>query len=85
MMLKEGQLVEITLVCVPIQIFMFMRIAVILSKIFNVLFIILTLYNDNTCIEVNTFKHEYLCNQLADWNEILSKASLGWKKGFSRF
>ena len=34
---------------------------------------------------VNTFKHEYLCNQLADWNEILSEASLGWGKGFSRF
>ena len=34
---------------------------------------------------VNTFKHEYLCNQLADWNEILSEASLGWRKGFSRF
>ena len=30
---------------------------------------------------VNTFKHEYLCNQLADWNEILSEASLGWGKG----
>ena len=26
---------------------------------------------------VNTFKHEYLCNQLTDWNEILSEASLG--------
>ena len=26
---------------------------------------------------VNTFKHEYICNQLADWNEILSEASLG--------
>ena len=34
---------------------------------------------------VHTFKHEYLCNQLADWNEILSEASLGWGKGFSRF
>ena len=34
---------------------------------------------------VNTFKHEYLRNQLADWNEILSEASLGWGKGFSRF
>ena len=30
---------------------------------------------------VNTFKQEYLCNQLADWNEILSQASLGWGKG----
>ena len=34
---------------------------------------------------VHIFKHEYLCNQLADWNEILSEASLGWGKGFSRF
>ena len=34
---------------------------------------------------VNTFKHEYLCNQLADWNEILSEASLGYGKGFSGF
>ena len=34
---------------------------------------------------VNTFKHEYLCNQLTDWNEFLSEASLGWGKGFSRF
>ena len=34
---------------------------------------------------VHTFKHEYLSNQLADWNEILSEASLGWGKGFSRF
>ena len=24
-------------------------------------------------------------NQLADWNEILSEASLGWGKGFSGF
>ena len=29
---------------------------------------------------VHTFKHEYLCNQLADWNEILSEVSLGWGK-----
>ena len=34
---------------------------------------------------VNTFKHEYLCNQSADQNEILSEASLGWGKAFSRF
>ena len=26
---------------------------------------------------VHIFKHEYLCNQLADWNEVLSEASLG--------
>ena len=29
---------------------------------------------------VNTFKHEYLCNQLADWNEILSEAHWGGGK-----
>ena len=34
---------------------------------------------------VHIFKHEYLCNQLVDWNEILSEASLGWGKGFNRF
>ena len=33
----------------------------------------------------NTFRHEYFCNRLADWNEILSEASLGWWKGFNRF
>ena len=26
---------------------------------------------------VHIFKHEYFCNQLADWNELLSEASLG--------
>ena len=36
-------------------------------------------------VSVHIFKHEYLCNKLADWNEILSEASLGWGKGFSRF
>ena len=34
---------------------------------------------------VHIFKHENLCNQLADLKEILSEASLGWGKGFSRF
>ena len=34
---------------------------------------------------VHTSKHEYLCDWLADWNEILSEASLGWGKGCSRF
>ena len=34
---------------------------------------------------LHTFKHEYLCSQLADWDEILSEASLGWGKGFGRF
>ena len=34
---------------------------------------------------VHNFKHEYLCNQLADHNEILSEATLGWGKGCIRF
>ena len=34
---------------------------------------------------VNIFRHKYLCNQLADSNEILCEASLGWGKGFRRF
>ena len=28
----------------------------------------------------HTFKHEYLRNQQADYNQILSEASLGWGK-----
>ena len=31
-------------------------------------------------VVVHNFKHEYLCNQCADHNEILSEASLGWGK-----
>ena len=34
---------------------------------------------------VLNFKHVYLCNQLADHNQILSEASLGWGKGCLRF
>ena len=34
---------------------------------------------------VHNFKHEYLCIQWADHNEILSEASLGWGKGCRRF
>ena len=34
---------------------------------------------------VNIFKHEYLSDQQADHNQILSEASLGWGIGFSRF
>ena len=34
---------------------------------------------------VHNFKHEYLCNQWADHNEIISEASLGWGKGCIRF
>ena len=32
-------------------------------------------------VVVHNFKHEYLCNQWADCNQILSEASLGWGKG----
>ena len=34
---------------------------------------------------VHTFKHEYLRDQQADYNQILSEASLGWGKGCIRF
>ena len=34
---------------------------------------------------IQFFKHEYLCNQLADWNEILSEASLGGGKASVHF
>ena len=34
---------------------------------------------------VHTFKHEYLRNQCADRNQILTEASLGWGKGCIRF
>ena len=32
------------------------------------------------CVSVNIFKLEYLCNQWANRNEILSEPSLGWGK-----
>ena len=34
---------------------------------------------------VHTFKHEYLRDQQADYNQILYEASLGWGKGCIRF
>ena len=34
---------------------------------------------------VNTFKHEYLRNQWANCNQILSEASFGWGKGCLMF
>ena len=34
---------------------------------------------------VHTFKHEYLRDQQADYNQILSEASLMWRKGCNRF
>ena len=34
---------------------------------------------------VHTFKHDYLLNQQAYSNQILSEASLGWGKGCIRF
>ena len=36
-------------------------------------------------VVVHNFKHEYLCNQWASCNQILSEASLGWGKGCIRF
>ena len=39
----------------------------------------------SSVVVVHNFKHEYLCNQWADCNQILSEASLGWGKGCIRF
>ena len=39
----------------------------------------------SVCPCVHTFKHEYLWDQQADYNQILSEASLGWGKGCIRF
>ena len=39
----------------------------------------------SVCLSVNFFKLEYLCNQWANSNEILSEPSLGWGKGCIRF
>ena len=36
-------------------------------------------------MDVHTFKHKYLRNQVADRNQILSEASLWWGKGCIRF
>ena len=36
------------------------------------------------CVSVNIFKLEYLRNQWASRNEILSEPSLGWGKGWAR-
>ena len=37
------------------------------------------------CVRVNTFKHEYLRDQQANGNQILSEASFGKGKGCIRF
>ena len=37
------------------------------------------------CVSVDIFKLEYLCNQWANRNEILSEPSLGWGKGCTRY
>ena len=29
-------------------------------------------------LSIHTFKHEYLCDQVAEYNQILSEASFGW-------
>ena len=39
----------------------------------------------SVCVSVNIFKLEYLRNQWANRNEILSEPSLGWGKGCIRF
>ena len=39
----------------------------------------------SVCLCVNIFKLEYLRNQWANRNEILSEPSLGWEKGCIRF
>ena len=39
----------------------------------------------SVCVSVDIFKLEYLRNQLANRNEILSEPSLGWGKGCIRF
>ena len=37
------------------------------------------------CLCDHTFKHEYLGNQWADRNQIITEASLGWGKGCTKF
>ena len=39
----------------------------------------------SVCVSVDIFKLEYLRNQWANRNEILSEPSLGWGKGCIRF
>ena len=39
----------------------------------------------SVCLSVNILKLEYLCNQWANRNEILSEPSLGWGKCCNRF
>ena len=39
----------------------------------------------SVCVSVDIFKLEYLSNQWANRNDILTEPSLGWGKGFIRF
>ena len=39
----------------------------------------------SVCVSVNIFKLEYLRNQSADRDEILSEPLLGWRKGWNKF
>ena len=39
----------------------------------------------SVCLSVDIFKLEYLCNQWANRNKILTEPSLGWGKGCIRF
>ena len=39
-------------------------------------------------LSIHTFKHKYLCDQVADHNQILSEASIGWVRaalGFNAY
>ena len=39
----------------------------------------------SVCLSVDIFKLEYLCNQWANRNKLLTEPSLGWGKGCIRF
>ena len=36
-------------------------------------------------LSIHTFKHEYLCDQVADHNQLLSEASFGWGRAVLGF
>ena len=45
----------------------------------------LIVYQSSRCLSVDIFKLEYLCNQWANRNKILTEPSLGWGKDCIRF
>ena len=52
-----------------------------MSLKFGQIRLMVSMARDRVIMEKNGVKkHEYLCNQWADHNEILSEASLGWGK-----